>query len=89
MNPGTGANTEEEDPGIPFFMDDSAYLIAELRAGTVKKRQAAATGLGKSGNPAAIPLLAAAVTDPHPSVRCGVVQANRKSVQPPLQRLAG
>ncbi len=48
-----------------FFMKDISSLLADLRAPTVKKRQAAAAELGKSGNLSVIVPLAAAFSDPH------------------------
>ena len=56
-------------------MKNIAPFVTDLQAGSVAKRRAAAAALGKSGMVAAIPPLAAALGDPHPAVRCEIVQA--------------
>ena len=56
-------------------MDDILNWISELRNPTIKKRRAAATLLGKSGNLSAIGPLIEALSDPHPGVRSDIVQA--------------
>jgi len=56
-------------------MTDISLLVSELRSTTIKRRRAAATLLGKSGNLSAISPLIEALADPHPGVRSDIVQA--------------
>ena len=56
-------------------MTDISHLIPELRRTAAGKRRSAAILLGKSGNLTAIDPLVEALSDPHPGVRCDIVQA--------------
>jgi hypothetical protein len=68
MNPGTNAS-------IDLSMRDITALIAGLRDPAIRRRQAAAQELGRSGNPAATEPLGTALSDAHPKVRSACVQA--------------